>query len=119
MINEALFSSNSDDWSTPHDIFQRLNKEFNFNLDPCASHENHKCNTYYTVGNDGLSQPWGGAECFAIHHIVKLINGLKRHIEKADRTTRLLCCLFRQEQIQGIFTTSFIKEQKSDLLKGD
>jgi site-specific DNA-methyltransferase (adenine-specific) len=64
MINKALFTSNSDDWATPHDIFQRLNEEFNFNLDPCASRENHKCDTYYTVDDDGLSQPWGGCRVF-------------------------------------------------------
>lgn len=64
MINKALFTSNSDEWSTPHDIFQRLNEEFNFNLDPCANHENHKCDTYYTVDDDGLSQSWGGHRVF-------------------------------------------------------
>ena len=62
MINEALFTSNSDEWATPDDFFEKLNKEFCFNLDPCASHENHKCNTYYTVDNDGLSQSWGGVQ---------------------------------------------------------
>ena len=69
MINQALFSSNSDDWETPQDIFDKLNDEFNFNLDPCASVDNHKCERFFTKDDEGLSQNWGGRECFAIRHI--------------------------------------------------
>ena len=29
-------------WETPDDLFQKLNKEFNFTLDVCANKENHK-----------------------------------------------------------------------------
>ena len=84
MINKALFTSNSDDWVTPHDIFQRLNKEFNFNLDPCASHENHKCDTYYTVDNDGLSQSWGGYRVFCNPPYSEI----NKWVEKAYRESR-------------------------------
>lgn len=62
MINQALFSSNSDDWETPQDLFDKLNNEFNFNLDPCASVDNHKCERFFTKDDEGLSQNWGGAE---------------------------------------------------------
>lgn len=75
MINQALFSSNSDDWETPQDIFNSLNNEFNFNLDPCASPDNHKCEKYFTKDDEGLLQNWGGKECFAIRHIAILQNG--------------------------------------------
>ena len=47
-MNNVLFQSNSDEWETPIDLFNILNKEFQFNLDPCATDENHKCNKYYT-----------------------------------------------------------------------
>lgn len=30
------FSSKTDQWSTPQDFFDELNKQFNFTLDPCA-----------------------------------------------------------------------------------
>ena len=60
MINRALFSSNSDEWSTPQNIFDSLNSEFDFNLDPCATKENHKCDLYYTAEIDGLRKNWGG-----------------------------------------------------------
>ena len=60
MVGKALFTSNSDEWSTPQDIFDALDAEFDFNLDPCATEENHKCQTFYTAKIDGLAQKWGG-----------------------------------------------------------
>lgn len=62
MISEALFSRQSDEWPTPQAIFDELNEEFEFDLDPCATSENHKCNRYFTLENDGLSQKWGGMQ---------------------------------------------------------
>lgn len=35
MINRALFTSQKQDWNTPKDLFDELNKEFNFDCDPC------------------------------------------------------------------------------------
>lgn len=53
-----MFSSKSDEWETPQELFNELNKQFNFTLDPCSTDENHKCNKYYTQNNDGLKQNW-------------------------------------------------------------
>lgn len=64
MNTELHFSSKTDDWATPQDFFDNLNKTFNFTLDPCASHENHKCAKYYTKGDDGLSKSWEGETVF-------------------------------------------------------
>ncbi len=61
MNNLAVhFSSKSDMWATPQDLFDELNREFHFTLDVCASEENHKCERYFTLGDDGLSQDWDG-----------------------------------------------------------
>ena len=61
---EVLFSRKSDEWQTPKDVFDELNAEFHFNLDPCASIENHKCDYYFTVNEDGLQKNWGGYRVF-------------------------------------------------------
>ena len=52
------------DWSTPQDFFNELKKEFNFTLDPCATHENHKCDKYFTLEDNGLHQDWSGNTVF-------------------------------------------------------
>ena len=64
MKNKASLTSNTDEWSTPQDFFDTLNKEFNFTLDPCSTNENHKCSRYYTLEDDGLSKNWGGERVF-------------------------------------------------------
>jgi len=58
---ETIFSSKSDEWATPDALFQELDNEFHFDLDACASDENHKCEKYFTIADDGLSKNWGGS----------------------------------------------------------
>ena len=60
MVSETLFTSESTEWETPDDLFNELNREFNFTLDPAATPENAKCKQYYTKELDGLKQPWPG-----------------------------------------------------------
>jgi len=54
------FRSDSYEWSTPDDLFSRLDLRFRFDLDVCASAQNAKCERHYTRDDDGLSQPWMG-----------------------------------------------------------
>ena len=60
MNTELMFSSKTDLWETPKDLFDKLNNEFHFTLDVCATPENAKCDSFYTKEQDGLSQPWKG-----------------------------------------------------------
>lgn len=60
MNTDVMFSSKTDCWATPQDFFDKLDKEFHFTLDVCATTENAKCENYYTPELDGLSMPWRG-----------------------------------------------------------
>ncbi len=64
MNTELMFSSKSDEWATPNDFFEELNKEFDFDLDPCCTEENKKCDNHFTIEDDGLSKNWGGKRVF-------------------------------------------------------
>lgn len=64
MYNHPTMTSKSDEWETPQALFDTLNDEFRFNLDPCASQINHKCDTYYTLEDNGLERSWGGHVVF-------------------------------------------------------
>ena len=65
MANLAvMYSSSTDQWATPQDFFDELNKEFSFDLDPCADAQNHKCERYFTKEQDGLRMDWGGSRVF-------------------------------------------------------
>jgi phage N-6-adenine-methyltransferase len=57
------YSSDTDNWATPQDFFNLLDREFHFEVDVCSSEENAKCPRYFTIEDDGLAQEWRGA-CF-------------------------------------------------------
>lgn len=54
------YSSERMDWETPRDFFDRLDQEFEFELDVCATPETAKCQRYYTPETDGLARNWTG-----------------------------------------------------------
>lgn len=64
MNKKALFTSNSDEWKTPLELYTRLNKRYKFTLDPCATKENHLCDKYYTKEENGLCKSWKGETVF-------------------------------------------------------
>ena len=61
---EVHYSSKSNEWSTPQNLFDELNDEFNFTLDPCATDENAKCSKYFTIEDNGLSKDWSNDVVF-------------------------------------------------------
>ena len=56
----GLFSSRSDEWETPWELFNILNDEFHFTIDVCANERNTKCKEFYSKEDDGLIQDWYG-----------------------------------------------------------
>lgn len=59
-INNVLYSSESEVWETPKDLFDKLDTEFHFDIDVCALPFNAKCTTFFTPDQDGLKQKWEG-----------------------------------------------------------
>ena len=58
------YSSKNHEWSTPQYLFDKLNREFNFTLDPCSTSENAKCPKFYTIHENGLAKDWSGERVF-------------------------------------------------------
>ena len=63
-MNKSLFSSATCEWATPQDVFDKLNAEFHFTLDPCSTDQNAKCAKHYTKEQNGLAQDWTGENVF-------------------------------------------------------
>ena len=63
-ISRGLFTSDKDYWETPASLFEELDEEFHFTLDPCSTDANAKCGKHYTAEDDGLSKSWGGERVF-------------------------------------------------------
>ena len=54
------FSSKTDQWETPQDLFDELNEKYQFDIDVCALPENAKCDKYFSPEDNGLSKMWSG-----------------------------------------------------------
>lgn len=63
-MDQVIFSSARMDWETPPEVFEKLDAEFHFTLDPCAEPETAKCAKFYTKEDDGLSKSWAGETVF-------------------------------------------------------
>lgn len=64
MNTSVHFSRATDEWPTPQWLFEALNREFGFTLDPCSSVENAKCKKHYTIIDSGLLKDWGAETVF-------------------------------------------------------
>ena len=58
MIDHALFSRTSDEWSTPLDLYASLDAEFHFTLDAAATAENARSPTFLTRAENALLARW-------------------------------------------------------------
>lgn len=59
MNTELMFSSKSNEWSTPQSYFDSVKLEFwEFDLDPAADETNHKADRFFTISDDWLAQSW-------------------------------------------------------------
>jgi len=61
---KGLFSSATNEWSTPQKFYEQLDEEYHFTLDPCCTTETAKCETFFTKEDDGLSRSWEGHTVF-------------------------------------------------------
>lgn len=59
-MTSGMMSSTTDEWPTPRYVYDKLDEEFGFELDVCATDDNHKADRYFTKETDGLSQEWKG-----------------------------------------------------------
>ena len=60
MKNENVhFSSKTDEWETPQNLFDEIQKEFPMlNMDVCATEENRKLPRFFSKEQNGLNQKW-------------------------------------------------------------
>ena len=92
---DVMWSSASSEWETPQDLFDELDRIFHFDLDPCATPTNAKCELFFTKEDDGLRQNWGGHRVFMNppygHQIKKWVR--KAYLESLKPNTVVVCLL--------------------------
>lgn len=93
-LNAGLMSSTTDEWATPQDFFDKLNAEFSFGLDVCATPENAKCPAFYTKEQDGLAQTWhkSAAVCWMNPPYGRQIGAwMKKAYEESQNGATVVC----------------------------
>ena len=95
MINDGLFSSETDEWGTPQKLFDELNKEFNFDIDLCASDKNHKCDKYFSKEEDSLKQDWSKFKtCYGnFPYGRQIIDWIQKAYESSLQGSTVVCLL--------------------------
>lgn len=118
MSSRVYHMSKTDEWETPQDLFDKLNDEFNFTLDPCATKENAKCDKFYTKEEDGYKQSWANEVVFMNppfgREIKKWIR--KAYLEAVHNEALVVCLIpartdtkYWHDYIQGKAEVRFIK----------
>ena len=93
MSTTVHFSSATDEWATPQFLFDALNAEFRFSLDPCATPENAKCSRFYTRKEDGLQQDWSEETVFMNPPYGREIGRWMQKAYEASRSGATVVCL--------------------------
>lgn len=56
--NNGRYNGNGREWETPPGIFDPLDREFHFTLDPCATATTAKCEHFFVESDNGLLRDW-------------------------------------------------------------
>ena len=118
MNNEVMFSSKTDQWATPQDFFDKLNEEFCFTLDPCATAENHKAENYFTADDNGLLQDWGGQRVFCNPPYSKIKEWVKKCYYEALKPGTLVVMLIPARTDTRYFHDYIIHRSEVRFVKG-
>lgn len=118
MMTKGMYTSSSEEWSTPQTLFNRLNKEFNFTLDICASKENAKCPKYYTKEEDALKQEWGGVIWMNPPYGRKIGNWVKKAKEAAQQGKATVVCLLPARTDTAWWHDYVMKADEIRLIRG-
>ncbi len=84
-------SSESIEWPTPQWLFDRLDEEFHFTLDVCATDKSAKCKKYYTIEDDGLSKDWEGICWMNPPYGKEIADWMAKAKETADNGWTVVC----------------------------
>lgn len=78
------------DWETPQELFDKLNDEFHFDLDVCASSANAKCEDYFTEADNGLARSRSGRTAWCNPPYGKQIADWVKKASEENATTVML-----------------------------
>ena len=89
MSKDARFSSQSENWGTPPELFRALDEVYDFQLDAAASAANHLCPTYFSKKDNALKMEWSAYRRVWLNPPYG--RGIENWMRKAYEESRLGC----------------------------
>ena len=92
-MNTVVLSSARHDWETPQAFFDRLDAEFGFTLDACATAETAKCARFFSPADDGLAQEWRGVVWCNPPYGTQIGKWVEKARTEAERGATVVCLI--------------------------
>lgn len=86
-------SAQTHEWPTPQWLYDALDREFGFTLDPCCTSDNAKCKRFFTAADNGLKQDWGTEMVFMNPPYGVTIGAWMRKAFESARAGATVVCL--------------------------
>lgn len=113
MNHKNVLTSNSNEWYTPQYLFDYLDAIYKFTLDPCATELSAKCDKYYTIEDDGLSQSWDNEVVFCNPPYGR---DIKHWIKKGSEIKNGICVMLIPARTDTKYWHEHIFGKASDIL---
>lgn len=85
--------ADSDERSTPTELFKELDDEFHFELDVCSTNENAKCGFHYTKEDKSLIRDWAPYKCFMNPPYSNIPRWLQKAKDESIKGALVVCIL--------------------------
>lgn len=80
---DTKFKSNKQDWETPIELFEIINRRYNIDFDLAANKSNTKCSEFFSKEDDALTKSWRGRCWLNPPYGGKMDNALSEWIKKS------------------------------------
>lgn len=108
----------SNEYETPMKIFSELDEEFHFNLDPCSTDDNCKCERHFTIQDDGLKQDWGGYRVFCNPPYKNIAEWVEKSYRESRKDKTLVVMLIPARVDTKYFHDFILNRAEIRFLKG-
>lgn len=118
MRSEVFFSSKSEEYATPQQLFDDSDSEFHFTLDVCATKENHKCDRYFSKEQDGLKQKWGGEVVFCNPPYSEIEKWVEKSFYEGQKDNTIIVLLIPSRTDTKYFHNYILHRSEIRFIKG-
>lgn len=114
----GMLTSNNQEWATPKELFDELNREFHFTLDLSANEQNAKCSKFYSLKDDALSQFPIGEHVFCNPPYGREIGKFVKKCSELSKTNKVVMLIPARTDTR-YFQTYILNNGKVDPRKAD